>query len=418
VCSFRVEVTASFSDKQIVAVLAAMLFVYAFLELHSFELSSPSFKMDRERYKPSVWNTAPQYPLIDPKASSGKKPNKVISVPHEYRRQTLVRECDTLIHDIRVDTNCVVIPHWDQDTIKFFDVFGSGPGVEEAVRHLHHWISNARMKSMASSAWAKMSAYNFDKWYYEEVEKLESEKKQRFKESVPPANDENAPNHAVCLTHSFGRTRTNLTNKTVVDWPNVLSDQSISPRDVFGNKLERLDALRTQDEVWINPLRSNVSQWQIKIVGYEISDVEVAREHLDTMIAQVCADVSGVQDAHTIILDEREGIEVELQQDEEWWPNHTDRVVPRLLASGMMDVSGSFRQEGLHRTQLSGVRTAIKHALNKVRGRKGVYDFVVRLGCLALNSQKVSDDRIGETFKKDTFMKEIHGSIGLDVKKW
>jgi hypothetical protein len=194
--------------------------------------------------------------------------------------------------------------------------------------------------------------------------------------------------------------------------------QSLSPRDVFGNKLERLDALRMQDEVWITLLRSNAGQWQIEIAGYEVADVEAAREHLDTMIVQVGADVSGIQDAHTIILDEREGIEVELQQDEEWWPNHTDRVVPRLLASGMMDEPGCFRQEGLHVTQLCNLRAAIKQALDNVRGKKGVYDFAVRLGSLALNSQKVSDDRVGETFKKETFLKEVHGSIGLDVKKW
>jgi hypothetical protein len=157
--------------------------------------------MDQERHKPSVWNTAPRSSLIDPAASSGKKPNKVIPVPHEYRRQTLVRERDTLISEIRAETNCVVIPHWDQGVIKSFDIFGSGPNVEKAVRHLHQWISNAHTKSIASSAWAKMSAYNYDKWYYEEVEKLESERKQRFKESIPLANDENAPNNVVCLAH-------------------------------------------------------------------------------------------------------------------------------------------------------------------------------------------------------------------------
>jgi hypothetical protein len=156
--------------------------------------------MDQERRKPSVWNTTPRTSLIDPNAFKGKKPTKIVPVPHEYRRQTFARERDTLINDLRVETDCIVIPHWDQTTIKYFEIFGSGPNAEKAIRHLHQWISNAHVKSVASSAWAKMPAYNFDKWYYDEVEKLEIERKQRFRGPPPPAEGNDVPKHAVSLT--------------------------------------------------------------------------------------------------------------------------------------------------------------------------------------------------------------------------
>jgi hypothetical protein len=203
--------------------------------------------------------------------------------------------------------------------------------------------------------------------------------------------------------------------QTTVDWPEKMNEQSLFPRDVFGNKLEGLDRLRMQDEVWMTLVRGNTGLWQIEIDGYEAGDVEAAREHLDTLIKQVHADFSGVQDAHNIILDEREGIDVELQQDDEWWPFHADTVVPRLLPSGIMNEPGSFRQEGLDPNHISSIRQAIQSALDNVRGRKGVYDFAVRLGSLALSSRKV---KLEKTFKKETFLRAIQGPIDLEVKKW
>jgi hypothetical protein len=203
-----------------------------------------------------------------------------------------------------------------------------------------------------------------------------------------------------------------------VDWPDVLDNDSTSPRDVFGNKLERLDTLRMQDNVWMTLAQNDIGKWQIKISGYAIFHVEAARDHLNTLLEQVYADTSSVEHACNLILDEREGIYVELQQHETWWPNHDSRVVPRLLSSTMMDDPGSFRDDGLPTTQLASIQTAIKLALDKVRGRKGVYDFSVRLGSLAFSSKHMSEDKIGQRFKKEAFLKDINGHIEMDVKKW
>jgi hypothetical protein len=173
-----------------------------------------------------------------------------------------------------------------------------------------------------------------------------------------------------------------------------------------------------QDKVWMTLQYDDAGKWQIEIAGHDLVEVEVARDHLHTLLDQVRADTSGIQNAYNVILDEREGINVELQHGEEWWPNHADRVVPRLLPSYMMNEPGSFRQDGLSDACLSGIQAALKRGLDNVRHKKGFYDFAVRLGCLALSSKHVSDEKIGQTFTKDTFLKDINGPVGLDVKKW
>lgn len=187
---------------------------------------------------------------------------------------------------------------------------------------------------------------------------------------------------------------------------------------MFGGKLEKLDSLRVQDKVWLTLSQNKAGRWQIKIAGHDVEEAEIAREHFQTLLDQVRADASGIQQTCNVILDEREGINVELQQDEEWWPNHTNRIVPRLLPHHMMNEPGSFRQEGVQEEHLSNIQTALKRGLDSVRHKKGAYEFVVRLGSLALSSKHVSDEKVGQTFAKETFLKDINGQIGLDVKKW
>lgn len=203
-------------------------------------------------------------------------------------------------------------------------------------------------------------------------------------------------------------------------WPEDLSirEPKITPRDAFGNKLEALDALRMQIEVYIRLLPSQNGSWQIEIVGHHPINVEDAEDRLRTMIDRVRADASGIQLTHNIILDEREGMIVELMQDEPWWPSHDHPIVPHLLSSAMMDDPGEYRREGLHFNQLALLKNYLELALENVRYRKGSYDFVVRLGCIALSSKHVEADKVGQTFPRDTFLKDIDSSIELDVKKW
>ena len=206
-----------------------------------------------------------------------------------------------------------------------------------------------------------------------------------------------------------------------MEWPEALSSvdgQSFTPRDIFGNKLEALNKLRMQDKVWITLLLSNPGNWQVEIAGYDIRDVEAAKEHFTTMITKMRADTFGVQHAYNLILDWLEGMTVELQQCEGWWPNYTNRVVvPRLLPSIMMDDPGSSRRN-LYSVQMSGLKHAIKASLENVRHRQGTYDFAVRLGSLAISTRDIGDDKIGKTYSRETFLKDIDGSVKLQIKKW
>jgi hypothetical protein len=214
---------------------------------------------------------------------------------------------------------------------------------------------------------------------------------------------------APSLTHS----------QYIVDWPKELSSadgQEFKPRDIFGNKLEALNKLRMQDRVWITLLPTN-SNWQVEIAGDDIQQVVEAREHFMTLLAKMYADTFGVQDAFNLILDRLEGLEVELYEGADLGPYNTDAVVvPRLLPHPMMNDPGVYRQQDLHNTQLSELKLALKTSLEDVRHRSGTYDFVVRLGSLALSG--VTEDKIGETYSKEAFLKDIEGTVTLNVKKW
>jgi hypothetical protein len=207
-------------------------------------------------------------------------------------------------------------------------------------------------------------------------------------------------------------------SQIIVDWPTALSEEHLSPRDVWGNKLEHLDRLRLQDNVWITLQSNGNKKWQTEIAGHDIANVEAAKEHFDALLDQVRVNFCGVQHAHNVILDEREGMLVKLQRDEEWWPSHVDRVVPHLLPSKIMEEPGRFREKRIDSTKLSDIYASIESALDRIRSKKGVYDFAVRLGSIALRSRHVSEDKIGQTFRKETFLKDVNGPIELEVKKW
>ncbi|KAH7385604.1 hypothetical protein BKA66DRAFT_583220 [Pyrenochaeta sp. MPI-SDFR-AT-0127] len=341
------------------------------------------------RFAPQPGSSVDTHTLI------GKKPNKIIPVPPELRRHTVARERDTLVNDIKINTGCSVDSHWEHGKISQFDIYGPGASVDIAVRQINHWISRVHAKSKESSAWAKTPAFDSNRWYYEEVEEKERDRKQVFKGPAP-----------------------NTLERQAECWPESLSNQSITPRDVFGNKLERLDSLRMQDEVFITLLPAHYGIWTIEILGPNVINVEAAESHFLTIVEKICTESFGTQHSFNLILDDREGIDVVLEEAEMWWPNHNDRIVPRLLPHRMMDDPGSFRRESLHATYLSKLQNSFQLALEAVRQTKGAYDLTIRLGCLAISSKHVKDDKIGHISHKENFLKEIDGKVQLDVKKW
>lgn len=77
-----------------------------------------------------------------------------------------------------------------------FYLYGTGSQADAAVRIINKWIESARTKSTHTSQWAKMKAFDLNKWYYDEVSQLEDERRQRFKRAPP---EEPLP-FEVCLT--------------------------------------------------------------------------------------------------------------------------------------------------------------------------------------------------------------------------
>ncbi|KAF1835518.1 hypothetical protein BDW02DRAFT_548101 [Decorospora gaudefroyi] len=348
-----------------------------------------------------AWDHMPPIAVANPNALKGKKPNKSIPVPSEFRRDMHVRERDMLVDEIKNKTGCTITPQLDHGRIYQFGIFGAGAGLEKAVRHINDWISKAHNRTKDSSAWAKMPAFDAKKWYDNQIGEQVQQHKQIFRGPISEAPEGEEP-----------------VNQITVHWPESLTNQGISPRDVFNNKLEALDAIRMQNEVFIVLLPTSGESWNIKIAGKQMVNIDAAEAHLTTMIDKVKVEAMGNHHTLNIVLDDQEGMKVILEEAEAWWPNHHDSVVPRLLPSGMMEIPGSFRGEIMHFTQLSKIQRSFQWALEAARHKKGSYDFAIRLGCLAMSSKQIKADEIGKIYKKEIFQKSIDSSVDLDIKKW
>lgn len=156
----------------------------------------------------------------------------------------------------------------------------------------------------------------------------------------------------------------------------------------------------------------------VEILGFDIIDVEAAESHYKTMVERVQIEKCSLQQVTNILLDEREGIDIVLQRADSWWPACPEIVVPRLLPSPMMDQPGSFREDKLHDAQLEEIRAPIERALESISYKKGSYDFVVRFGCVALDSKKIGEDQIGKKHHKGKFIKAINSKVDLVLKRW
>jgi hypothetical protein len=167
-----------------------------------------------------------------------------------------------------------------------------------------------------------------------------------------------------------------------VDWPEDLTKANVHPKDVFGTNLSQLDKIRTEDEVFIIPVPRTQ---KFEILGLEARHVETAQQHYINMVQKAQMKQFGATHPIHIILDETEGIDIQLEAAEDWWPNRkTHRIVPRLIPSPMMNEPGSFRADGLHCTQLSVIQHNIQLALEAIRYEKAHFEFCIRFGCLAL----------------------------------
>ncbi|KAJ4986899.1 hypothetical protein SVAN01_07577 [Stagonosporopsis vannaccii] len=324
-----------------------------------------------------------------------KKVTCTIPVQAEFRRTTHRREADTFVNSVYSETGCIVVALWDRQTIKRFDVF-AGAGSQNAVNAINKWIARGDERSKDASAWAKTPAFNHTQWYQDQLEREEAERMEFFLGPLPN-EQEGLP----------------MRESIIVDWPEDLAEDDITPRTAFGNELEALNDIRKQDGVFIMLL----SNHRMEILGFNAINIDAAKSHYETMIQRIRADKC-INKATNIVMDEREGIDIVLLRAGNWWPNLTDMVVPRLLSSGMMDQPGRFREDGIDEKQLTNIVYSFRRALEAVSYRKGSYDFAVRLGCIALSSKQTGEAYVGRKHGKDLFIKSIKGKVDLSPKKW
>ena len=199
----------------------------------------------------------------------------------------------------------------------------------------------------------------------------------------------------------------------MVQWPEDLLIQDLTPRAVFGNELQGLNEIRKKDMVYITLLPNHA----VEILGFGDDSVEAAESHYITLVNCVRAK-SNVSRVANMILDEREGIDVVFLQAHDWWPNLDDMVVPQLVPSAMMDQPGSFRDDVLYDQQVEEIQASIKRCVEAVSYTKGAYDFAVRLGAIALDSAKIDRSHIGKKHGKEKFIRSINGHVDLKPKKW
>jgi hypothetical protein len=203
-----------------------------------------------------------------------------------------------------------------------------------------------------------------------------------------------------------------------VKWPENLSQRRVSPEKVFSDDLHLLNPIRTEDEVFIIRIGQ---QEGFEILGSDEIRVGTAEQHLLNMLQKAQVKYGAIKTVH-IILDEREGIEVEMGKAEDWWPiPHAAEswIVPRLLPSPAMNLTGSFRMDGLHFTQLSVIQQAVHLALDAIRFDNSHFDFNIRFGCLGIPRRRfMKNEPIGNIYSKENFLNLVTHTVDCEAKKW
>lgn len=204
-----------------------------------------------------------------------------------------------------------------------------------------------------------------------------------------------------------------------VEWPQELINiEGITPRDAFGNKLESLDFIRTECEVFITllPNQRGIQPWQVEISGYHMDNVLAGEQNYRNVVQKIHTQKFLGHDPVNIILDETEGIDITLEQADDWWPRKAFSIVPRLLPTPMTDDPGTFRREPLHYTKLETIQRQVQRSLEAIRFEKGSYDFAIRYGCLAVGNLPISE--IGNNYSMASFTKGINTTRRCHVMKW
>lgn len=198
----------------------------------------------------------------------------------------------------------------------------------------------------------------------------------------------------------------------------------MSPRDAFGNKLEVLDPIRLEDEVFIRLLPS-MDPWQIEIRGDDPERVDAAEFHCKNHVHKVYTKRTSRTMPVNIILDGSEGKMVQLRFADQWWPHNKGLLVPQLIPDSLLEV-GTFRTEPVHPQNLASIEHGLRLALSAIMYEKGSYSFAIRLGCLALQGsetleeikKKIRDEKCEAKYDVRSFKKSVEGNVDCAVQKW
>lgn len=122
----------------------------------------------------------------------GRKPTKVVNVPPEQRLDghiNIKAFCESWYQE----TECVVEPIFRYGRLNSFHLFGSKSEVDAATRKINKWLQQVSTKTVASSAWAKLEAFDHNKWWYQSYAENEEERKQQFLGTLLPEYYEEFP---------------------------------------------------------------------------------------------------------------------------------------------------------------------------------------------------------------------------------
>ncbi|KAF2272100.1 uncharacterized protein EI97DRAFT_485524 [Westerdykella ornata] len=329
---------------------------------------------------------------------AGRKPTRIIYLPPEHRPDITPHSVRQYCDQWTKETGCGVVPVFRYRKLERFELFGSGSQVDAATRSVNKWVEYAKSKRGGTLGWHKLSAFDVNRGYYDEINDMEADRKQMFRSAVPEGM--------------------NLPCKVTVPWPEKLlkASNTITPRDAFGNKLENLDVIRQSDEVFITLLPQGNPPWQVEIQGFAEANVQAAKEHYLNLVAKIEKKEFSQSETTNLILDEEEGTQVVFQPPPTWWPASSG-IVPRLVTS-LMDDAGEFRNRPLHAVRLTQVEDELLEALGSIRYEPGSYDFAIRLGCMALRGGWNQDRVLRYGVALADLKRFMEGTVSCQTRKW
>jgi hypothetical protein len=366
--------------------------------------------MDGKNGPPLDWKT-------NKTANVGKKLGRIIIVSPELGRSFQFFEVKRVADAWKLDLDCEVEPRFENGRLIRFEIFGPSANLDATYRAVKKWIERSVTKTPASSSWAKMPAWENRKWTEEKLRQEEKERKQIFRGPVPEGLSDKVSLSLPTLVQNIEMST--KISQVEVAWPHELLDaDGVTPREVFGNKLESLDSIRTDCEVFITllPNRQGLPLWSVEITGFHMDDVQTGEQYYRNVLQKVITQKFLGHEKVNMVLDGNEGIDVLIEQAEDWWPRKAFNITPRLLSTPMTDEPGTFRSQGLHYTQLATIQHHIQRSLEAIRFERGSYDFAIRYGCLGLSNFPVDD--IGKKYSVIRFANGINTKVGCHVMKW